>query len=245
MECEYRPDTRLVPHVHEDPYLTLSLAGTYEEHWQGGKYRFRPGGVMIRPPGTAHSNRFEAGGRCLVVRIPGDSAIGRNVSALTCVERGPIRVAANHLYAELRQPDSASSLVVEGLLLQTVGLVERRHGKRESTVRPDWLASAHERLCDTFLDDITIAALAESAGVSPDHFIRRFKQAYGQSPGRWVRERRLQWAANRLRTTRDPISSIGLRAGFSDQSHFTRAFKAYHGVPPGRYRSISRDSTVG
>lgn len=238
MECVYEANTALPMHVHEHPYLTLALEGVYEETWHGGSYEFRPGSLMVRPAGTDHSDCFgSAGGRCMVVDIPADSFVGSRISAVRHLDHGPVLAAARRIHHELRCPDSVTGMVVDGLLLQILGLLRRHASDRPRGGRPpDWLRRAHERLSDEFLTPPDTADLASEAGVHPDHFIRAFREEYGETPGRWVRARRLDWAAARLRNTDDSLSSIGLRAGFCDQSHFSRAFRSEFGVPPGRYR---------
>jgi AraC-like DNA-binding protein len=64
-----------------------------------------------------------------------------------------------------------------------------------------------------------------------------FRERFGCSLGRFLLDRRLEWAASRLAGGDDPISRIALEAGFADQSHFTRRFRAWSGVTPHRFRA--------
>lgn len=52
----------------------------------------------------------------------------------------------------------------------------------------------------------------------------------------------VDWAADRLTHSSDPIAAIAYEAGSSDQSHLTRAFtfKRHTGRTPGRYRRSLR-----
>ncbi|MGJ4902857.1 helix-turn-helix domain-containing protein [Bradyrhizobium sp. HKCCYLS2058] len=87
---------------------------------------------------------------------------------------------------------------------------------------------------------VTLAAMAEVAGMSPSSFLRSFKQATGTTPHRFVVEQRVL-AARRLLSTSDlPIVEIALSLGFSSQSHFGAAFRAVTGESPARYRRMQR-----
>ncbi|WP_315779420.1 MULTISPECIES: AraC family transcriptional regulator [unclassified Bradyrhizobium] len=87
---------------------------------------------------------------------------------------------------------------------------------------------------------LTLAAMAEVAGMSPSSFLRSFKQATGTTPHRFVVEQRVL-AARRLLSTSDlPIVEIALSLGFSSQSHFGAVFRAVTGESPARYRRMQR-----
>ena len=89
--------------------------------------------------------------------------------------------------------------------------------------------------------DLSLNDLADAARLSPYHFSRLFTGRYGFSPMAYVRMRRLEGAAERLRT-RSPVSLIDLAldCGFDSQEGFTRAFTRIFGVSPGRYRDGER-----
>jgi AraC family transcriptional regulator len=89
--------------------------------------------------------------------------------------------------------------------------------------------------------DLSLNDLADAAGLSPYHFSRLFTGRYGFSPMAYVRARRLEGAAERLRAG-PPTSLIDLAldCGFDSQEGFTRAFTRIFGVSPGRYRGGER-----
>ena len=55
--------------------------------------------------------------------------------------------------------------------------------------------------------------------------------------GQRIRTLRVIHAARELAETAEPLSEIGLRAGFYDQSHFTNVFRRTLGVTPSAYRA--------
>jgi AraC-like DNA-binding protein len=62
------------------------------------------------------------------------------------------------------------------------------------------LRAARDRIDRDYAGQITIAALAAQAGFSREHFIRAFKAAYGETPGRYRTRRRVERACDLLRS---------------------------------------------
>lgn len=103
-------------------------------------------------------------------------------------------------------------------------------GTDRLTATVDWI-EAH-------LDaPLTLAAIADQAGLSPYHFSRVFSARMGRSVMTHVRARRLIRAARRM--VDDPgqrLIDLALDSGFESQEAFTRAFVRIFGVSPGRFR---------
>jgi len=91
------------------------------------------------------------------------------------------------------------------------------------------------------LTDQKPKCLVEVAGRHPAHISRAFRRYFGKSITQFVRERRLQRAAELLRNEEAPLAQIALECGFCDQSHFTNVFRHYAGITPSRIRLRARD----
>ncbi len=84
--------------------------------------------------------------------------------------------------------------------------------------------------------DLSVGALARRACLSPRHFVRRFKSAFGQPPGVFVQDHRLDEARRRLVAANLSIDAIATSVGFKSADAFRRAFQHRFRVTPGRYR---------
>jgi AraC family transcriptional regulator len=96
---------------------------------------------------------------------------------------------------------------------------------------------------DRHLDQkLDLAVVAEVANFSPFHFHRLFRALMGEALGDYVRRRRLESAAVRLRSQeRVPVLSIALGVGFGSAEAFTRAFRARFDCSPTQWRKSKHD----
>lgn len=98
------------------------------------------------------------------------------------------------------------------------------------------LVKAEEFMRTCPLDGFSLAAAADSAGLSVYHFLRLFKQVYARTPSQFLAERRIETAKNLLATTSDSVVQIGCEVGFSNASAFARSFRNAVGCTPTEYR---------
>lgn len=87
----------------------------------------------------------------------------------------------------------------------------------------------HERL--------DVSQMAAAAGLSPAHFSREFRRAFGESPHQYLLTRRLERAAALLRTTDRTVAQICLDVGLTSVGSFTTSFTRAYGRPPTGYRA--------
>jgi AraC-like DNA-binding protein len=80
---------------------------------------------------------------------------------------------------------------------------------------------------------VSIADLAQAAGVSNTQVIRAFSAGTGMPPHSYLVSLRVERAKAVLRTGTRPAEAA--LVGFSDQSQLTRHFKRLTGVTPGRF----------
>lgn len=87
-----------------------------------------------------------------------------------------------------------------------------------------------------------VKRLAEVSAVSPAHFAREFKKAFGLPPHRYLLTRRIERATALLRDTDLPITEIALQTGWNSIGTFGRIFNDITGESPGEFRA--RESAV-
>jgi len=88
-----------------------------------------------------------------------------------------------------------------------------------------------------YREPLDVPALARAAHVSPAHFSREFKRAFGETPHQYLLTRRLERAAELLRNTDRPVAEICFSVGLSSVGSFTTSFGRAYGLSPTAYRT--------
>jgi AraC-like DNA-binding protein len=102
------------------------------------------------------------------------------------------------------------------------------------------LLRARDTMDRRYAQRLDVAALARVALTSEAHFIRTFKQTFGETPYRYLQRRRLERAMALLRETDEPVTKICLEVGFTSLGTFSRTFRRVVGMSPSAYRSAWR-----
>jgi YesN/AraC family two-component response regulator len=95
------------------------------------------------------------------------------------------------------------------------------------------IAAITKDLSDADLDASRLEAVM---AMSRMQLYRRIKTISGMTPAEFIRNVRLQKAAELLETTRLTVSEIFFQTGFNNQSYFFREFKKKYGSSPNDYR---------
>jgi len=84
--------------------------------------------------------------------------------------------------------------------------------------------------------NITVEELAFLCNMSLSSFKRKFARIYGNSPNRWLLEKRMERAAKLLRHHTRKASEIYYEFGYENLSSFIQSFKQIYGITPKQYQ---------
>lgn len=101
---------------------------------------------------------------------------------------------------------------------------------------PGPIADTVEWVLANLDQDLSVAALAAHACMSKRSFSRRFRDATGTTPARWVLSRRLDAARTLLETTTWSVERIARECGFASAVTFRQNFVGSLAIPPTLYR---------
>src|ERR671930_871481 len=87
-----------------------------------------------------------------------------------------------------------------------------------------------------YRDRLDVPALARAAHLSPAHFSREFRRAFGATPHQYLLTRRLERAAALLRATDRSVAEVCFAVGLSSVGSFTTSFGRVYGLSPTAYR---------
>ena len=247
VETRHGPLQRLHRHAHADASINFVITGALTETLGNmgprRSYDCAPGTLLFKPADEYHVNAYgPAGARCLIVQPSSEQLdhlvhgrIEVNESVFTA--RQDAGVLLRRIHYEVQADDDLSPMAIEGYSLEVFSLLAGRARRSTSAI---WLRRAERYLVDHSKEKINLGDIANALEIDPAVLSRRFREAFGVSPSRFIRDQRTRWAAQQLTKGTTPLSVIAAGAGFVDQSHFTRSFKNTFGVTPGRFRAITR-----
>ena len=200
-------------HRHADGYMTLIVSGGYDEAGDVGRFRVRPGDLLVHRPFEAHCNAF--GRRSAeVINLP--------------LADLPHLAALNRVY----DPDLVARLAERDPLAAAWAAAETAAPAAGEEDWPDSLADALRTRPDLF----RIGCWARERGLAPASVSRGFRRLFGTTPERYRAEARARLAWSRIVGTAEPLAAIACDSGFADQPHMTRCVHAVTGRPPARWR---------
>src|SRR5947199_10549407 len=81
-----------------------------------------------------------------------------------------------------------------------------------------------------YREPLDVAAMARVARLSPAHFSREFRRAFGEPPHQYLLTRRMERAASLLRTTDRSVAEVSLLVGLRSLGSFTSTFGRTFGL---------------
>jgi len=157
---------------------------------------------------------------------------------LTPGDLGPVLALVEQLDLELRRREPGFGFMATALFMQLAGLLSRHYGYSRNADSRSLLRIAQtiSHLETHFQEPLDLATLATMARMSKRSFLRAFQAGMGLTPIAYLIQLRIHHAATQLRSTRDTVTEIAFRCGFSDSNYFTRQFGRIMGQSPRLYR---------
>jgi AraC family transcriptional regulator len=124
----------------------------------------------------------------------------------------------------------------------TIPIVRQwQHLEPATATRDDLRLQRVDELMRANLDKpLSLEAMAKVACMSRFHFLRVFKQAYGETPFKRLTRLRMEEAQRRLTLGRETIQEIAFACGYENPTHFAAAFRRTFGTTPKAYRKMKR-----
>jgi AraC family transcriptional regulator len=244
-ETSHPAGRHLPRHCHRCANFVVVLQGNFTETCAGHTFACGPQNVLLKPAGEPHADVYGAqGARCLVIDIEEQRLLGLpqpldGLKRLELSQGGELFNLGARAYREFQTPDAASSLAIEGLMLEMLAEAIRLRMTSTDPKPPPWLEQARQFIEAHFAQSFSLADLATEVGVHPFHLARQFRRYFHCTVGERVRQRRIEFACRQLANGDLPLVEIALAAGFAHQPHFCRVFKQQTGLTPSAYRAHS------
>jgi AraC-like DNA-binding protein len=98
------------------------------------------------------------------------------------------------------------------------------------------LRRARDLLDREYARPLDVPTMAREALMSPSHFSRQFREAYGETPYGYLQTRRVERAMALLRRGDRSVTEVCFEVGFTSLGSFSSTFTRLVGEPPSAYR---------
>ena len=105
-----------------------------------------------------------------------------------------------------------------------------------------YLRRARDLIDRGYAQPLDVPAMAQAALMSPGHFSRRFRAAYGETPYSYLMTRRIERAMALLRRGELSVTDVCMAVGCTSLGSFSSRFTELVGESPSAYRA--RDHTA-
>lgn len=234
-------------HAHDEFGVGVIVSGAHRS-WSGrGTVDARAGDAIMVNPGEVHDG-MPLGARAtrswrmlylapaLVAGFAEEEGLVGRIELVSPVVRD-VRLAAavGRLFSHVVAGDKTSVAQDEALALLVAALLARHvNGRAPRDESAPAIRAARERLDASPADAVSLAELANLAGVSRFQLLRGFARELGITPHAYLIQSRTR-LARALLARGLSIADAAAEAGFADQSHLTRAFTRQFGITPGRF----------
>jgi AraC-like DNA-binding protein len=98
------------------------------------------------------------------------------------------------------------------------------------------LLRAKDLIDARYREPLDVPTIARAAHLTPAHFTREFRRAFGETPHQYLLTRRLERAAALLRNTDRTVADVCVTVGLRSVGSFTTSFGRAFGLSPTAYR---------
>lgn len=252
-------------HWHTAMEIIMPVKNGYRLETNGETVDFRPGDIVLIPPGELHSLYAPSEGERFIIQFDYSAVsiytgldsllhslrpyrkIGPESAPQLAQELGSLLFRAAETY---RSEDPFREPEVYSLMLHffaVLGRSEMTDTGKFANLSPNKQQEYIEKfmsICNYInehcTEDLNVDRLARIAGFSKYHFSRLFKQFTGVSCYEYLISRRLALAERLLLSPDLSITEVAMQSGFNSLSTFNRIFRAQKSCTPSSYKSLNR-----
>ena len=125
------------------------------------------------------------------------------------------------------------------------GVTGRCHARLVTPEELAHLRRARDLMDRDYAAPLDVPTMARAALMSPSHFSRQFREAYGETPYGYLMTRRIERAMALLRRGDLSVTEVCFEVGSSSLGTFSTRFTELVGVSPGVYRREAGRATHG
>jgi AraC-like DNA-binding protein len=233
-------------HRHDTYALGITTAGVQQFRYRGARRICLPGQLHFLHPDELHDGgpATPAGFRYRIAYV--EPAVIREAlggrplpfAAEPVLDPSPATAGLIGLLEDIDEP--LDELAAAAAATAVADALEAAAGRPVAGGPLDTAAvtAVREHLAAHPAAETRAADLERIAGIDRWAIARQFRRAFGTSPDRYRRMRRLAVARDAI-AAGDSLAAVAAETGFADQSHMTRHFTRAYGLTPGRWAALT------
>jgi AraC family transcriptional regulator, transcriptional activator FtrA len=250
VEATTTADTLVVPAcpLEPPPAMVRAVRDAYDRgarlvSFCSGAFALAAAGILDGRPATTHwMYAEELARRFPRARFQADVLYVDDGQVLTSAGTGAAIDLALHVVRLDHGPEVANEVA------RRMVMAPHREGDRSQLVPTPVPATPYRDATSALLawmeehlhEPISVEELARLAAMSPRTLARRFRDATGTTPLRWLTHQRVQRAQELLVTTDLPVDAVASRVGLGTAANLRQHFRPATGMSPAAYRARYR-----
>lgn len=250
---EAKNHTSSALHGHYHFLLIYITDGRGVQTLNGKEIPFSEGDMFLLSPADFHKNTVESGStydyygvkfpfELLNKRLSGLFEISKLPISVTIPEksRGSVKDIFERLIEESANGGAriAGKIYLQNMVEELIIFALRELPRERLENNSEFLNRSLGYLYSHFFENITVNDVAEHIGYTANYFNFKFKEEIGIPLGEYLRNLRLTYSENLLKSSEMSVTEIALESGFGNLSYFSRAFKDRYGISPKEYREM-------
>ena len=246
-------------HGHHHFLLTLITRGEGTQTINGKDVYFSPGYMFFLSPADFHKNTLAPGESYDYCGVKFNyEMLDSRLASLCAISSFPIALklsdqafsSAKEIFARLVEESAngserlASKIYLQTMVEELVIIALREFSVCPERIESVFLNRALGYLYSHFAEDINVSTAAAYVGYTPNYFNTVFRKTVGIPFGEYLRDMRLKYAENLLRSGDLTVTEVAVESGFESPAHFSRSFSEKYGTSPREYRKGIKNSST-
>lgn len=188
------------------------------------------------PEGKAYTHHIITPSEQIVAHFTTKENIGDTFENFTLPLHCDIEYLFRSLYNQWELEQKENDLQCMSIFYHILALIAKNNTSKEDS-KNKWLYDSVAHMHSHYREsDFNISKLYEQTYISPAYYRRIFHEVYQCSPIEYLKNLRLNYAKQLLRSGYHTIAEVADLSGFSTVTYFSYEFKKMTGFTPSQYR---------
>ncbi len=229
----------LPAHSHKFHEIIVVLEGKLKVVLAGEKIEVGEGEVLLYRKGATHEETTVKGSPFHSIFFCFElSGLLPSIPDKTFDVDGRVRQIAYWIVENRNSSDPIVKTLDHSLLFSMINELERINSP--SSGDDAMVEKTRSFMRSVLKEDVGLSDLAEHAGISKFHFVRKYGRIAGKTPMEELRLMRVNHAKELILFSGIPLKEVVVESGFKDVFQMSKTFRRLLGTSPGSYKKLGR-----